>query len=339
MEHNFVFPKVIDHNKLYNIHSPKSEETLAFSKRSRKLNAKSNVAQLSDKQRTTIEKACQTIGDRIRQACDEKGITDRELAQALDVTEKSVMNWKNNGQPSLKYLNGLIAVLECDAKWLLDGTVSDDLLRDETQITNVEFISANRAIRLIPRLAITDIVDTINNNPDNYKRILAEWVNRNESFDDPIAITFNPKYPLGVPTFAQMCNVDWFPEIPFGATIGWSTEILPAPTAFCLFALKDAEEIWRHATGFWFPSSDMRYIPMAGKASYKRTKSFWLVADKQGRKSHESRHDIYIEDATQAKFIATKTWLQYTDSLTMTEALMGTADNARIQFESRKAES
>ncbi len=98
MEHNFVFPKVIDHNKLYNIHSPKSEETLAFSKRSRKLNAKSNVAQLSDKQRTTIEKACQTIGDRIRQACDEKGITDRELAQALDVTEKSVMNWKNNGQ-------------------------------------------------------------------------------------------------------------------------------------------------------------------------------------------------------------------------------------------------
>ncbi len=306
------------------------------------MNAKSNVAQLSDKQRTTIEKACQTIGDRIRQACDEKGITDRELAQALDVTEKSVMNWKNNGQPSLKYLNGLIAVLECDAKWLLDGTVSDDLLRDDASAsskTNVEFITANRAIRLIPRLAITEIVDTINNNPDGYKIILAEWVKWNESFDDPIAITFNPKYPLGVPTFAQMCNVDWFPTIPFGATIGWSTEILPAPGSFCLFALKDENGIWRHATGFWFPSNDVRYIPLDGKQSYERTKRFWLVTDKHGRKSHESRHDIYIENAHETKFIASKTWLQFTDSLTMTEALMGTTDTARLQFESRKADT
>lgn len=276
------------------------------------------------------------LPNRIKLAMENSGQSVGDIAQLMGVRDRTVADWRSSGMISKERLPLLARLLGVTIEWLMTGEGSNDLVREERNPKVVQFSSHNRSYRLVPRLAITEIVDTVNNDPDNWQAVLNTWQEQAEDFIDPIAITFNPQYDVGIPLFAQMCNVDWFePWIPYGATIGWSPDIIPAPGSFCMFALKDEEDVWRHATGFWFPDSDMRFIPMDAQESFRRAKSFWLVADKHGRMSHQTRHDIHIKDAKQAKFIATKTWLQYTDSVTMTNALMGTTDNSRVQFESR----
>ena len=46
---------------------------------------------------------------------DEKGVSRRELAKALDVTPKTVYNWQNKGLPSLREYQKIFTVLDLDA--------------------------------------------------------------------------------------------------------------------------------------------------------------------------------------------------------------------------------
>ena len=308
----------------------------SFTKTRRSTMTTNAQSRITDADREELEELADGLPNRLRLAMEEEGLAVGDVARLMNVRDRTVQDWRAKGQVSRERLSSLAKILNVTVDWLLTGEGSNDLVREERNPRVVQFSSHNRSYRLVPRMDITEIVDTVNNDPDNWQALLKTWQEQAEDFIDPIAITFNPTYDVGIPLFAQMCNVDWFePWIPYGATIGWSPDIVPAPGSFCMFALKDEEDVWRHATGFWFPDSDMRFIPMDAGESFKRAKSFWLVADKQGRMSHQTRHDIHIKDAQQAKFIATKTWLQHTDSTTMTNALMGTTDNQRIQFESR----
>ena len=64
-------------------------------------------------------------GELISKARKEKGYTQREVADRLNVSDKAVSKWERGaGCPDVRILNNLAEVLEIDAKVLLSGIAS-----------------------------------------------------------------------------------------------------------------------------------------------------------------------------------------------------------------------
>lgn len=66
-------------------------------------------------------------GTLIRALREERGLTQRQLADALGVTDKAVSKWERGGGcPDIELLGGLSACLETPVETLLDGTLAVD---------------------------------------------------------------------------------------------------------------------------------------------------------------------------------------------------------------------
>ena len=62
------------------------------------------------------------LGDRLRDALRNAGMTQRELARTLDLSEQSVGNWiGGRSRPSAANLDTITGLLGVDRGWLLTG--------------------------------------------------------------------------------------------------------------------------------------------------------------------------------------------------------------------------
>jgi transcriptional regulator with XRE-family HTH domain len=69
----------------------------------------------------------ETTGQRIRQALKTAGITQRELARQVGVSEKSVGNWvADRDPPKGTHLAAMSSLLGVKASWLLTGEQTVD---------------------------------------------------------------------------------------------------------------------------------------------------------------------------------------------------------------------
>lgn len=63
------------------------------------------------------------IHEKIRKARTEKGFTQKELAEKINVTQKDISRWENKERtPSLDSIKSLCEVLEVSADYLLGIT-------------------------------------------------------------------------------------------------------------------------------------------------------------------------------------------------------------------------
>ena len=63
------------------------------------------------------------LGERLRTALEGAGMTQRELAGALDVSEQAVGSWVGNRKrPSAGNVDAISALLGIDRGWLLTGS-------------------------------------------------------------------------------------------------------------------------------------------------------------------------------------------------------------------------
>ena len=76
----------------------------------------------------------QAIGNRIRRAREEKGITQELLAESMDVSNAYISKIERGRTPvNLDNLDKICAVLETSTEYLLSGTstLSEDYMRNE----------------------------------------------------------------------------------------------------------------------------------------------------------------------------------------------------------------
>ncbi|WP_282610243.1 helix-turn-helix domain-containing protein [Pelagibius sp. Alg239-R121] len=72
-----------------------------------------------------------TIGGRIRQARTEAGLSQKQLATRLAVTNKTLENWEEDrSEPRANKLVMLAGVLNIPSTWLLTGNAPKDMKRD-----------------------------------------------------------------------------------------------------------------------------------------------------------------------------------------------------------------
>lgn len=63
-----------------------------------------------------------TLGDRIKQKIKEKGISQAELAELLNVSKQSVTGWiKGSYEPGVKLAYHMCMHLDCSIDWLVTG--------------------------------------------------------------------------------------------------------------------------------------------------------------------------------------------------------------------------
>jgi transcriptional regulator with XRE-family HTH domain len=93
------------------------------------------------------------LGERLRDALRNAGMTQRELARTLDLSEQSVGNWiGNRSKPSAANLDTITGLLGVDRGWLLTGVRRLDessVLEELRQIraTQDEILAAVQEVR------------------------------------------------------------------------------------------------------------------------------------------------------------------------------------------------
>lgn len=90
------------------------------------------------------------FAERISKLRQNKGITQRELASKLYVTDKTVSSWESNRtEPSLEMIIKLSEILECSAGYLLHGDTFRDNVEMEIKIklTKEEYDNLNKKMK------------------------------------------------------------------------------------------------------------------------------------------------------------------------------------------------
>ena len=60
------------------------------------------------------------LGDRIKEARQDKGLTQAQLAKVLHTAQNTISNWeKGTNAPDVEMLRQIIIVLDCDPSYIL----------------------------------------------------------------------------------------------------------------------------------------------------------------------------------------------------------------------------
>ena len=204
------------------------------------------------------------IADRIRDACDTKGISTTIIAAELDVTERTVQEWKMTGQVARKNIPLLSRVLDISVGWLMTGEEEEYGRRVDTEEDNVVKLAttikggpmANRQVTYthVPIVEVVEIESLVCNNPKNWRDMAKDWAKKQDrgafvipTYDD------SP----GIPSFAVQCMTKWFePYVMDGAFMGFATDIVPALGDLAAFVVKKAgTNYWTYIAGYWEPTN------------------------------------------------------------------------------------
>lgn len=91
----------------------------------------------------------ETIGQRIRLARENAGVSQQKLADALDINRVSVSNWENDeSKPELQRLSKIAAELNTNVEWLLTATgpEPEKIERKRTRGQPVNLIPGDRLL-------------------------------------------------------------------------------------------------------------------------------------------------------------------------------------------------
>ena len=102
-------------------------------------------------------------GSLIRSLRIKKGLTQKELAQMICVTDKAVCKWeKGRGCPNITLISQLSKVLEVDIQSILQGYLENSNVNVVSEIT--ELVSAQRAYEMNSKVITTadQMLSTIN---------------------------------------------------------------------------------------------------------------------------------------------------------------------------------
>lgn len=105
------------------------------------------------------------IGKRIKEARENKGLTQAQLAKVIGVTPSSITNYENGtSHPKEKILYDLMNALAVDANFLFQDEIP---IKDEDTLTQHEMhhIKKYRSLSENDKKAVDDLIDTLSSKP------------------------------------------------------------------------------------------------------------------------------------------------------------------------------
>ena len=257
------------------------------------------------------------IADRIREASETRNITNRELAKQMDVAERTVNDWKANGQVSRKNIPLLCKVLDVSVGWLMTGE-QDSFQRSTDDETVVEFtrplsegpIGKNIELitRHVPVIEVGQVTELLNRTNSKQETHYLESLVQ-EFIKDPkggsIVITHTGNTP-GIPTYAFQCIVEFFdPHIRQGELMGMATDIFPAPGQFAAFGIrKDPKKDPVYMAGWYSPVAN-RINPTNISDQWENVDEFVLAVN---RDFSPHPMDIYVKKESNPIYLGVMTY-------------------------------
>ncbi len=228
---------------------------------------------LSRQEKEELLQATTLMGDRIAQAMEDTGTSNRELSVLMEVGERTVSDWKKDGTISLKRLPLLAHHLDCSVEWLLTGKSTEFMSqRTQSESNVVEFQrqakheGANMPLidRFLPAISTAEIAM----GRDYVKKVLSEnSVNQGQRLGISVAF-FNPHVP-GIPKFSvQIILPEYGEQMPLGTMVGVADDISPIPGDYVI-GNKDHSMV----AGFFYPNG--AHIASSNRADgYQKLDSF-----------------------------------------------------------------
>ena len=239
------------------------------------------------------------IADRIREASETRNITNRELAKQMDVAERTVNDWKANGQVSRKNIPLLCKVLDCSVGWLMTGEedgfqerkANKNVVEFQRPLISGHFEGRQLTTRYVPVLEDLEIAGELDANAHRWEKAIADFV-EGKKHGATCTVPYLEETP-GVPTFAvQNLAENFVPALQVGQILFMATDIVPFIGNYVMYAIKpEGYDHYALARGFFSPINCPYNNHNLAHSYYNHLKEFVLQNGPNGE-SHPT--DIHV---------------------------------------------
>ena len=268
------------------------------------------------------------MGDRITRAMEDQGLSISWIAQRMGVVDRTVSDWRKDGNVSTHRIPLLAEYLNCTVQYLMTGeqeasvhhrTDHSDVLQFERHLTLDRDGPKTLLTRYVP---IYEMEEVVGKDPDKFVSGLQTFTEQPQERTS-IAITLNPEQvgAPGIPRFCFQFLVNYIHGFERGDYIAYATDLIPSRGKFILIAFrkKGSKEGWDFANGY-FTLHGSRQVTSVHMAEDMESYGNFVL------KIHpDERHvdDVYISgDKHEWKLLGTATykasWLDYVQVLRQT---------------------
>ena len=243
--------------------------------------------------------------ERIRQAIDDSGLTDSEIAVKISkerpLSPRTIYNWKSTGQISQPYIDVFCRVVDCDVAWLVQGSS-----KQQTEISRTVGTDVGFTIKRVPMREPEQLLDQVHSMDAaqpmahiDVDELTKDWLLDNRASTDVAFTWLDGSDVPGYPSFAiQITAQDHEPDIATGAICGVAQDIYPGRGDYAFFLKrkrfgKDYSP-WTFNAGFFYtdarsvPTNDQLWWEQHAENAYDE--SFWLTM----KLNETSRDDVEI---------------------------------------------
>lgn len=275
-----------------------------------------------------------SMNARICDAMEKHDISIAWLAKNMGVVDRTISDWRKDGNVSTHRIPLLAHYLNLDPGYLLTG-VKEDFQQRSQSAEVVQFerplnrkgkdvVPTSIITRYIPLYEIDEIATLNESSPHEFIEGLPTWVEQPESRGSTV-ITLNPqslKLP-GIPRFAvQVQDGRERFHFRFGDFVGFAPDLIPTEGDFCLFAHRltnqgMVDQDWELSGGYYSVPGGRKFTSKISERFFK-TEEFWLKSHPQDSQSS----DVHITRCREWAFVGTAThisrWLDEVQLLAQT---------------------
>ena len=255
-----------------------------------------------------------TMGDRITQAMEDNDISISWLAQNMGVVDRTISDWRKDGNVSTHRIPLLAHFLSLDPGYLLTGTFKDSFHQRSADAEVVQFERpVDRSVddgaiksvitRHVPLFEVDELATM--NDPSHFLSSLPDWMDNPEK-RGAIVVSISPEaldLP-GIPLFAIQVLVDNLRDFNYGDYVGFAPDLVPIEGSYALFAHRERGEKWRVTPGYFSTPGALCFTDDVSDA-FSSLNDFWI----KQRLDETHTADIHITPDCEWAFIGTATYI------------------------------
>jgi transcriptional regulator with XRE-family HTH domain len=289
-------------------------------------------------------KLTNTMGNRITQAMEDNDLSISWIAQQMGVVDRTVSDWRKDGNVSTHRIPLLAEYLSCSVQYLMTGGQESSLQQrtEHADVLQFERHLAPDSVHGAPKTLLTRYVpiyemdEVVGKDPDKFVSGLQTFTDQPQERTS-IAITLNPEQvgAPGIPRFCFQFLVNYIHGFKRGDYVAYATDLIPSRGKFILVAFREkgSKEAWDFANGY-FTLYGSRQVTSVSMAKDMESYGNFVL------KIHpDERHvdDVYISaDKHEWKLLGTATyraeWLDYVQVLRQT----GLSERLDTVYEGRR---
>tara|TARA_R100001594_G_scaffold92113_1_gene126419 strand:- start:806 stop:1759 length:954 start_codon:yes stop_codon:yes gene_type:complete len=244
---------------------------------------------VSSDMKADIEEGYKGSGERLNEVMKTIGVSDAQVSVWLDVTPKTVYNWRKRGGWSVLENTLLARHLSTDANWLATGDLQTSLVKRQSEGAVEYERTVSYDGSTVPQPLIDRFLPIVSPSEiGKGKEYITQIIKRNATKGADgrrmgISVPFWDSSVPGIPKFSvQIILFEFGSDMPFGTMVGVADDISPIPGDF-IFGTVNGNFV----SGFFYPIG--QHLSTASRAAdYKNLRKFVI----QKRKHKQGVMDV-----------------------------------------------